>query len=554
MSASRFVYLFKKHPFFRFGIYIGSFLAVVLITFIVIRQSNRKPYINHIDPSIGSPGDVLYITGEHFGKEADTSFVEIGGSRLTGSSYMQWTDSEIVVTLPFTVEDGLVYVVTESGRSEPRIFSNKSHIPVKLPPNPQVSMPVLQEVSEKRGSIGSIISIQGKNFGPSRNVSQVVFTGKDDKDLRTIQCDEEKFEYDFWSDQEIRVRVPDGAVSGSISVVTEKGKSNEMPFEVFSSIGVKTYSDKREYTISVSVDIKDIQAEKQSSFWIRIPRPPVSAAQAEVQFAEVNLIPQPLDTDFMNSVLYQVGDAVENSTKNVDLSYVIMRYAIQTKIQAAQVKPFTDTKNPVYVAYTKSSELVPSDNEVLIKMLPSIIGKEKNPYLQAKAIYNWLINTVQLLPALRSSDANPVDVLNSKQGDAYDFAILFTALCRASRIPALPVSGVLVDKNQHTRPHWWAEFYLENYGWVPVDPALGAGLEYEAFQEKEKRAEFYFGNLDSQHIMFSRDWNAQKALNAKSKTVYRPKTYAFQSIWEETSAEVKSYSSYWSDPKLIGLR
>ena len=64
---------------------------------------------------------------------------------------------------------------------------------------------------------------------------------------------------------------------------------------------------------------------------------------------------------------------------------------------------------------------------------------------------------------------------------------------------------------------------------------------------------YYFGNLDGQHIVFSRGWNDIKPGPQNNKTVYRPRSYALQSIWEEASGKVIKYSSYWADPIVIGV-
>ena len=70
----------------------------------------------------------------------------------------------------------------------------------------------------------------------------------------------------------------------------------------------------------------------------------------------------------------------------------------------------------------------------------------------------------------------------------------------------------------------------------------------------ENPNEFYFGNLDSQHIAFSRGINEIKqTMSAKNKIVYRPKTYALQSIWEESSEGNVNYSSLWNTPVVLGL-
>ena len=105
-----------------------------------------------------------------------------------------------------------------------------------------------------------------------------------------------------------------------------------------------------------------------------------------------------------------------------------------------------------------------------------------------------------------------------------------------------------------TQAHWWNEFYIENFGWVPVDLALASGLEYKAWGDIEASpADYYFGNLDSHHVLFSRGLNDLKPFSVDNKIVKQPRSFALQSIWEEASSNVNKYSSYWSTPIIRGV-
>ena len=100
-----------------------------------------------------------------------------------------------------------------------------------------------------------------------------------------------------------------------------------------------------------------------------------------------------------------------------------------------------------------------------------------------------------------------VGALRSRKGNAFVFSSLYCALLRAAGIPARMVSGYLVgDSGQPTRRHFWDEFYIETLGWVPADPALGDEktlLPSAPAPDFDPRA-YYFGNLDNQHITFTK--------------------------------------------------
>lgn len=154
---------------------------------------------------------------------------------------------------------------------------------------------------------------------------------------------------------------------------------------------------------------------------------------------------------------------------------------------------------------------------------------------------------------MRNNDSAPVDLIKRNRGDAYDYAVMYTACLRACGIPAVTDGGILVDKDMKTSAHWWCEFYLQDYGWVPVDVALGDGMNYEEWEYDVDSASYYFGNLDSHHILFSKGWNQLKPFSQENKIVQYPRSFALQSIWEEASSGVQKYSSYWSVPVIKGI-
>jgi transglutaminase-like putative cysteine protease len=60
-----------------------------------------------------------------------------------------------------------------------------------------------------------------------------------------------------------------------------------------------------------------------------------------------------------------------------------------------------------------------------------------------------------------------------KEGDCDEHADLFIALTRAVKIPSRRVIGHFFKGEPEPEPHAWCEIFLEDKGWVPVDPALG---------------------------------------------------------------------------------
>lgn len=559
-----FLYYARKYPLFRITCCGFIVLLTVVISTLFFRGTvDKEPELESISPQIGAPGSVMTISGSGFGNERDTSFVEIGGSSLTSSSYLSWSSTEIKIQLPANVQDGLVYVVTKRGRSQPEVFANKDNIPIAINQvGVQTALPIIESESPQKISVGQVLTITGSNFGSIRGENSFVYftpsggvnKAGDSQDLDSmyIRALEQDFDYEYWSNTEIRVRVPDGVASGNFFVKTDKGISNQRNLTLTTTVGKKVFPEKRIYLVQLSADVSDVDMGTNSLITLRVPRPQPSSRQRGITLTEFN--PQPVFQDYNKSVIHQLNAShITQEKTGFSQTFVIPVHSVETTIQADKVQKFSDTSRLLYKVYTAPDACIPSDEEAIVSLAKTIIGKETNPYKQARLIYDYMVDNYKLLQQLQPKDISSLQLLDLLLGDAYDFSIIFTALCRAAGIPAIPVSGIIVDNAKNGQNHWWAEIYLENFGWVPVDVALAAGLNFNLPSEIENPREFYFGNLDIHHIAFSRGWNEIHPTIITNKTVYRPKTYGLQSIWEETTTGTINYSSFWSDPVVLGI-
>lgn len=553
-----FSFLFRKSPLFRTLSILTAVAAVLAVISGITYKTHKVPVIFSVNPPVGYPGDIMVIKGSNFGAlKTPSDFVEVGGSKITASGFINWTDSEIKLILPPNVQDGLVVVSTKAGKSKPSFFANEAGIPVEVPPDTKTSLPVISSIAASSASTGGLLTIGGMNFGTVRNNARVFFTAGWEASQETgdeasyIPASESDYDYEYWSDSEVRVRVPDGAVSGQLYVLTEKGKSNSIYLEVKQVSGTKKYTDKKTYIIQVSADIDNISPKSTTSVSLRVPRPQQDSQQPLADLTECS--PKPVFENYQNTIIHQV-ELSKSQPKKVrfNQNFVVEEYAIQVQVNQKAVKPFQDKDRILYTTFTAQDNLIKSDDEEYRQLAAEIVKGETNPYLQAKLIYNYMLENWQL-SKLRKAGSDPKDLIRTRTGDVYDFAVVYTTLLRTLKIPAIPVGGILVDSALQTASHWWCEFYIENLGWIPVDPALGAGIEYKAFRSVDNPREFYFGSIDSQHIAFSRGFNEIRPVIQNSHTVYFDRTYALQSIWEESSSGTASYSSLWNVPVVIGI-
>jgi transglutaminase-like putative cysteine protease len=145
--------------------------------------------------------------------------------------------------------------------------------------------------------------------------------------------------------------------------------------------------------------------------------------------------------------------------------------------------------------------MVAVDKEVR-SIATKIVAGKKAPRDRARALYEHLVvNVGRASPyELRGAGYGNVKfTLSQMKGDDNDIASAFVGLCRSIGIPARSVIGVQLDAARKEGViadyHSWAEFYLEDVGWVPVDPAEG--------RSNAARRSYCFGGLDERHVAIS---------------------------------------------------
>ncbi|NQT29095.1 MAG: transglutaminase domain-containing protein [Candidatus Saganbacteria bacterium] len=168
-------------------------------------------------------------------------------------------------------------------------------------------------------------------------------------------------------------------------------------------------------------------------------------------------------------------------------------------------------KSPLYQQYTTSGKNIKITPEIS-KKAQEVVGDEKNPFIRARKLYNYVVDdiTYSHLPYLALDALNyPISqyVYDKQIGDCGAQSIYFAALCRSIGIPARAPGGwQMIGGTPGT--HFWAEFYLENYGWVPVDTSVAQLYKYLpelSEEQKETYKNFFFTNMDPYRYIIQED-------------------------------------------------
>jgi len=534
----------------------------------------KTPVISSIDPKIGQMGEIITLTGSNFGVSREESYVTIAGTSPTNSSYFLWQDNLIIVKVPESGESGLVYVHTKGKKSNGVLFSNSASVPRPIDGEEMGLEPRITSVTPQIGAPGSLITITGSNFGVTREnslntMSGVFFSWDFDspsfnpfavREPEFIEVSEIELGYDSWSAREIRVRLPDGAVSGNLEIRTPHGRSRPVFFDVSERPGYKNYKDKRTYTVTYSVDIRVLEASRPNTLYLWIPKPISSPSQRNVSLISRNI--DPFVENHRGVSLFKLDNLGTGANQSVNLSFSVEVYAVESGVRPLGIR---QEWSPISALYTQNTALLPSNDQKIKTAVNSIVGREQNPFLKARALYDWIITNIHIID-VPSPDTNIVTALERKRADTYSSAMLYTTMARAAGIPCIPVAGVLIDRGGQTIRHYWAEIWIDGFGWLPVDPTMGSGavtisdgtsgiqgVVPEDIITARDLANYYFGNMDNQRIAFSRGELVLSQMESRGRMVSHKQSYSLQNVWEEAAGGLESYSSLWGDIIISGI-
>jgi len=152
----------------------------------------------------------------------------------------------------------------------------------------------------------------------------------------------------------------------------------------------------------------------------------------------------------------------------VEICYNILSFSTKYAVNSRLIGDY-DKSSELYKKYTQPEELIESNHPRIVSTAKSIIEGVEGTHEKVKSIYNFVV--AHLSYAIQSFERGALWALENRVGDCSEYSYLFVALCRAVGIPAKIEAGFgFHSSNEITENgHMWAEYYLENYGWIPVD-------------------------------------------------------------------------------------
>jgi transglutaminase-like putative cysteine protease len=243
---------------------------------------------------------------------------------------------------------------------------------------------------------------------------------------------------------------------------------------------------------------------KISRIWIPLPQSDAYQAISELKIESPFLYATHRDSEYGNEYVYlEVPAAKATGTAEVRVHFQVARQehrvAVEGKPSVTNAGEGTKARGEDLKRFLEPDRRVPLAGTIAELSAQETRGIE-DPMAKARAIYDYVIATMRYDKSGTGwGNGDAIWACTAKRGNCTDFHSLFIGMMRAAGIPARFEIGFPLPEEQHAGTisgyHCWAEFYLEGYGWIPVDAS-------EAWKHPEKK-NYFFGTHDDNRVQFT---------------------------------------------------
>ena len=263
----------------------------------------------------------------------------------------------------------------------------------------------------------------------------------------------------------------------------------------------ETSSPTRKFRFTYIASIPALPADaKTSRIWIPLPQSDQYQTIRDLKIEAPFAYAQHRDSEYGNEYLYfDLPASQVSQPADVRVSFEATRHehriALDTHaaVTTSRVTPLDLQR------FLQPDRLVPLQGTIANLSAQETHGLQ-DPLAKARAIYNYVIATMRYDKSGTGwGNGDAIWACTAKRGNCTDFHSLFIGMMRAAGIPARFEIGFPLPTDQHEGNvpgyHCWAEFYVEPYGWIPVDAS-------EAWKHREKK-DYFFGAHDDNRVQFT---------------------------------------------------
>jgi hypothetical protein len=276
---------------------------------------------------------------------------------------------------------------------------------------------------------------------------------------------------------------------------------------------LEVYTNPKTFNAIGTLAVPRAKFPAKGTLRIWIPLPIVTGPQQSVTITSITpaaYLKAPPGGEDIGLAYMEIPLAGLTGDLNIVVKFTFTHYEQHFTVDPAHVGTY-DTTDSDYIRYTRSYGNETISLEIRETAL-RVVGGETNPYLAAKKLYDYVIDniTYSLPPATLWPYGTPASVYvhTNRIGDCGCQSMYFAALCRSIGIPARATGGKQMLNHGKYSDHFWGEFYLPGYGWVPVDTSV-AQMEFYAtgLSDAVRKAfrDYFFGHQDNLRLIFQKD-------------------------------------------------
>ncbi|MFQ5452605.1 MAG: transglutaminase-like domain-containing protein [Candidatus Zixiibacteriota bacterium] len=260
-----------------------------------------------------------------------------------------------------------------------------------------------------------------------------------------------------------------------------------------------TKIEQRQFTFSYQLNVDNIPPDaKTMEIWIPFPQNNEHQKIVDYKIKAEHSHEFYLDPDYGNKIIdFNFTEEIPEKIA-VELNYTIIR--VEDKSLAVDKNSTTDINSPDDLKrFLEPNKLVPIDGKIADEAR-KVADSNMLSIEKVKAVYDYLHRTMKYDKSGEGwGQGDAVYACDFRKGNCTDIHSLFIGMLRSIGIPARFIIGFpLPEKLSESAIagyHCWAEFYIEDMGWVPVDIS-------EAIKHPDKK-EYFFGHLDANRVSFT---------------------------------------------------
>ena len=191
-----------------------------------------------------------------------------------------------------------------------------------------------------------------------------------------------------------------------------------------------------------------------------------------------------IDTNGANKVLLYDG-SFEDDTIDISESFIYKTKKVRIDFDDKSTKNICRNINPdEYLG--SDGKYIDLSNNTIKQVGDKLWSESENALDYAKHCYEYVATHYKYI---KGSWRTLAEIIRIGGGECGDYTTLFVNLMRYKGIPARHNIGIWTNGGYHV----WPDFYLSDYGWVPVDPTF----------KNANPNEDYFGRYDGNLIIVS---------------------------------------------------